>query len=139
MPVVIQFGPVIKSFKQLPVTMGTDPSCDFTIDCQSSQDIKLEVSFHNGSYILRNLSGKSAVTVNGSLLHDTVALAANDIIVMGQDNVQMEFIGEGRFAEVLHPGSSGPSFSPGTPERPGENMANASGKGGAFFKKIFRS
>jgi hypothetical protein len=30
-PLVIQFGPTLQSFNLLPVTIGTDPACDFVM------------------------------------------------------------------------------------------------------------
>jgi hypothetical protein len=30
-PLVIQFGPTLQSFNLLPVTIGTDPTCDFVM------------------------------------------------------------------------------------------------------------
>ncbi len=139
MPVVIQFGPVIKSFKTLPVTMGTDPSSDFVIDDQACPDVKVEISFHNGQYMLRNLSGRSEVTVNGRLLGDMDALSPNDVITFGQNGPRIEFIGQGRFAEMLQPesaGSQGP-FNASGPA--GDRHEGHSGKNRSFFKKIFGS
>ncbi len=139
MPVVIQFGPVIKSFKSVPVTMGTESSCDFQIDCPPCPDIKLEIHFHNGDYVLKNLSGKSPVTLNGSLLHEAAVLSPNDIIGLGQAGVQLEFLGQGRFAELSGSGPGNVQEASDSPEPSEGGPGGHEARGGSFLKKLFRS
>jgi len=143
MSVIIQFGPSIRSFDLLPVTIGTDPSSDFVIkDSTSSlpQDIKVEISAKDGQYVLKNLSGRSVVTINGRMLTHQAMLSLHDVIEIGSPDIRLEYLGKGRFAEVIATTAEGNDSNSGSNQNITANSnPKLRSKKRSMFHKIFKS
>ncbi len=102
---VFQYGPMIKSFNKVPVTFGTEKNCDFYISGPETSVSKLQVTFEGGDFILEDLYGSSA-TLNGQPIREPVKLKAHDIIALANGQIVLEYIGQGRFAELLEKSDS---------------------------------
>jgi len=138
--IIIQYDAQIKSFNNLPITIGSDLSCDFAIESHQCEPVKIELSCIDNQLIMRKLSGRESVTINNVPLVDVIFLRPKDIIDIGAGKIQIEFIGQGRFAQVLNP----KEWSKNTNSNKLENNTNYHQDDNkpqkpSFLKKIFRS
>jgi pSer/pThr/pTyr-binding forkhead associated (FHA) protein len=99
-PVVFQYGPTLRSFKQLPITLGKHPNCQLTLDHPGILDMHAQIFFGLDQYWVKDLTGKSMVLVNGQPVRLQAQLTANDIISLSPQGPVFRFLGEGRFAEA---------------------------------------
>ena len=99
-PVVFQYGPTLRSFKQLPITLGKHPNCQLTLDHPGILDMHAQIFFGLDQYWVKDLTGKGMVLVNGQSVRLQVPLSANDIISLSPQGPVFRFLGEGRFAEA---------------------------------------
>lgn len=99
-PVIIQYGPMIRSFKELPVTIGSHPKCDFVIERPGILDWHAQVFYHQNTYWIKDLTGQSLVMVNQQQIPFQTPLMLNDTISLGPRGPVFRFIGEGRLAEI---------------------------------------
>ena len=99
-PVVFQYGPTLRSFKQLPITLGKHPSCQLTLDHPGILDMHAQIFFGLDQYWVKDLTGKGMVLVNGQPVRLQTPLGANDLISLSPQGPVFRFLGEGRFAEA---------------------------------------
>jgi pSer/pThr/pTyr-binding forkhead associated (FHA) protein len=99
MPVVFQYGPTLRSFKQVPITIGKHPNCQFVIDLPEILDMHAQVFYGQDQYWIKDLTGRGMILVNGQPLKSQTALSANDLVSMSPRGPVFRFLGEGRFAE----------------------------------------
>ncbi len=135
-PLSIQYGPTIRAFKELPVTIGKSPKCDLILDHPAIFDHHAQVFFSQNQYWVKDMTGQKSVQINRQPIGFQAPLKPNDDLALSPQGPVFRFLGEGRFAEVEEsPG--GESMKPvgkGTqPKTPGEK-----GKKGLFskFKKL---
>jgi pSer/pThr/pTyr-binding forkhead associated (FHA) protein len=102
-PLVIQYGPTIRSFKQLPVTIGSHPNCGFVIDRPSIISHHMQVFFFGDGYWVKDLTGQKMVTVNGKVIEFQAPLSISDHISLGPRGPSFTFVGMGRLAEAVDP------------------------------------
>lgn len=100
MPVVFQYGPTLRSFKQVPITLGKHPNCQLTLDHPGILDMHAQIFFGFDQYWVKDLTGKGMVLVNGQPVKLQAALSANDLISLSSQGPVFRFLGEGRFAEA---------------------------------------
>jgi len=100
MPVVFQYGPTLRSFKQLPITLGKHPNCQLTLEHPGLLDMHAQVFFGFDQYWVKDLTGQSMVRVNGQPVRLQAALSANDLVSLSPQGPVFRFLGEGRFAEA---------------------------------------
>jgi pSer/pThr/pTyr-binding forkhead associated (FHA) protein len=140
-PLVIQFGPTLQSFKELPVTIGKNPSCEFTLEHPDILDQHTQIFFHQDQYWIKDLTGRNLLTINGQSLQLQEALHPDDEIALSPNGPRFRFLGGGRLAEIEVPQQeqvtpSGPK-SDATPEKdPSENKGLKGAK--AIFEKFLR-
>lgn len=99
-PLTIQFGPTIRSYRELPVVLGAHPGCDFLLQFPGIEDRHAEISFQAGGYCLKDLTGQRSVRVNGRALEAPVRLHPFDEIACAPNGPIFRFLGDGRLAEV---------------------------------------
>ena len=99
-PVIIQCGRMIRSFKELPVTVGSHPRCDFTIDQPGILDKHAQVLYMQNKYWIKDLTGQSLVKVNQQPIPFQAPLVLNDTISLGPHGPVFRFIGDGRLVDV---------------------------------------
>ena len=134
-PLVIQYGIQIKSFQELPVTIGTDKSCDFVIGRSHGISSKAEVFYQGGDYWLKDLTGRGLTSVNNRPVKSPVRLLPQDVLDFGQEGPALQFLGEGRFAEAASLQSAN-SIEADREEMDRQEDVE-SHKKGSIFKKIF--
>lgn len=136
---IIQIGPTLRSFKELPVTIGTGTKCELVLPFPGIQESHAQVFFAQGQYWVKDLTGLGIVKVGGQPVGTQVPLNLQDELSLGPRGPVFRFMGEGRFAEVTAspppvPPAAGPSpgKGPGAPSPQGEAGAKKS-----VFKKFF--
>jgi pSer/pThr/pTyr-binding forkhead associated (FHA) protein len=99
-PLVIQFGPSLRSYRELPVTIGSNPTSDFVIIHPSILGQHAQIIFAKGQYWIRDLTGQGKIRVNNGPIPFQAALHSNDLISLAACGPALSFLGEGRFAEA---------------------------------------
>jgi hypothetical protein len=118
-PLVIQFGPTIRSFRELPVVIGRNPGCDFVLDHPEILDRHAQIFHSQNRYWIKDLTGRKMIRLNAAPLELQAALSPNDQFSLGPRGPLFSFLGEGRIMEVEEPACES---SPGTGDgRDGEN------------------
>lgn len=102
-PLVIQYGPTIRSFREVPVVIGGSPRCDCRLDHPLLLDEHARIFFAEESYWIKDLTGKKLICHNGHALGSQVALQANDEIALTEKGPFFKFLGGGRLAEIDKP------------------------------------
>jgi pSer/pThr/pTyr-binding forkhead associated (FHA) protein len=96
---IIQFGPTLHSYKELPVTIGKSPSSGFVMAHPNILENHAQILFSQGAYRIRDLTGKNLIKVNGRTIEFEAALSADDVIHLSPNGPALRFLGEGRLAE----------------------------------------
>ncbi len=139
-PLVIQYGPMLKSYREVPVTIGRHPRCQFAIDHPAILDQHAQIYFQNEQYWVKDLTGQRLVEINRQPVGNQAPLAPNDLLALTPKGPMFRFLGQGRLAEA----EESPEETPpkGTP-RPSDSAARPSppekdSKGGVFsrFRKL---
>lgn len=99
-PLVIQHGPTLRSFSELPVTIGNGGGSDFILDHPGMSARHAQVSFHEQTYWVRDLTGQSKLLLNGRPIGDKAALNPQDVLAMSSEGPFFVFLGGGRLAEA---------------------------------------
>ena len=137
-PLVIQYGPTLKSFKEVPVTVGKSLRSGFVLDHPQIFDEHLVIFFHNNQYWVKDLTGKDLVQVNRRPISSQAPLAAQDELALSPKGPVFRFLGAGRFAEVeAAKPEEPPQAAAVTEKRPAEEKADKGAK--SLFKKFLRS
>jgi pSer/pThr/pTyr-binding forkhead associated (FHA) protein len=110
-PLVIQYGPTLQSFKELPVTIGKNPRCAFTVDHPAILDRHAQIFFEQEQYWVKDLTGQKLISINGQRLHLQAPLTLNDTLDLSPQGPSFRFLGGGRLAEVEEEPASEDSLS----------------------------
>ena len=106
-PLVIQYGPTIRSFRELPVTVGKGAKCDFVLNSPGILDLHAQFFFSQDRYWVKDLTGQGTIRVNRQPVLSHAALNLGDQVALTPRGPFFRFLGEGRLAE----GSEGPEES----------------------------
>jgi pSer/pThr/pTyr-binding forkhead associated (FHA) protein len=139
MPLIIQYGPTIQTFKELPVTIGRNPACDFSIDHPGLLDQHVQFYFSQGQYGVKDLTGKNQVTINGSPINLQAELHPECRVSLSSSGPSFRFMGAGRLAEIEETPpreANTPTPAPSAPEQKAFKPPKTS-KG--FIDKLFKS
>ena len=138
-PVVIQYGPTLRDFKQVPITLGKSPACDFTMDHPGMAHEHAQIFFSQEQYWIKDLTGKQSILVNNQPISSQVPLHPQDRLTLFSGGPEFRFLGKGRLAEIVDPSPLEPSNA----VTAGENMAveksnleKSGKKSGSFFKNF---
>lgn len=99
-PVVIQYGPTLRSFKMVPIIIGKDPKCDVVLEHPSLLDRHAEIFFVDGQYWVKDLTGTGTVQINGKPVGPGLPVSMQDEVILAASGPAFRFLGQGRFAEV---------------------------------------
>ena len=137
-PLSIQYGPTIRSFKQLPVIIGRSPKCDFILDHPAIFDQHAQILFSQNQYWMKDLTGQGSVKVNRHPISIQTPLKLNDEVALSPQGPVFRFLGEGRFAEIMIEPSDEGSIEP--PLKKGKGQQNLSDEKGTkgFFSKLIK-
>lgn len=124
-PLVIQFGPTIRTYRELPVIIGSHCGADFVVTHPGIREQHAQLFFHLDCYWVKDLTGLGLLRVNRRRVDAPLQLCANDEIECSPQGPVFRFLGEGRLAEVE------PAEAPAEPivdrkvaERSSENDSN---------------
>lgn len=121
-PLVIQYGPTLRSYKELPVTLGKSTGCHFVIDHPGIFDQHAQFFFSQNQYWIKDLTGQRAVRINQVPISIQAPLRPNDQVSLSPRGPIFRFLGEGRLAEIT--------------ESPEEESLNPSEKKGDAQRRV---
>jgi pSer/pThr/pTyr-binding forkhead associated (FHA) protein len=102
-PLIIQYGPTLQSFKELPITIGRKRDCAFALDHPGVLDRHAQIFFSQGQYWVKDLTGQNLISINGRSVHLQACLNPDDILGLSPQGPNFRFLGGGRLAEVEQP------------------------------------
>jgi len=138
-PLIIQYGPTLQSFKELPVTIGQDPSCDFVLPHAAIESRHARISFRQGQYWIEDLTGKGRTSVDNAPISRPTPLQTECRLSLSPSGPHFRFFGAGRLAEIEEPveepdaSSDSEAHSPSSPAQ-----SSGAPKPGGLFKKFFK-
>ena len=139
-PLIIQYGPTLRSFDRLPLKIGKHPNCDFQLDHAAIHDLHAEIYFADGDYWVRDLTGRHLVTVGGVAADQGAPLRLNDELFFSPAGPFFQFLGKGRLGELERtPPPPAEDERRESSDRTAEKMQgkNAPKSPMSFLKKIF--
>jgi len=110
-PLIIQYGPTLRSYKELPVTMGKSPECDFILDHPSIHELHAQIFFNQNQYWIKDLTGQQLIQINRQPVVVQSPLNVNDEVSLSAQGPVFRFLGEGRLAEA----PESPAIEPSPP------------------------
>ncbi len=134
-PLVIQYGPTLRSFRELPIVLGRHPRVDCVMDHPDILDHHVQFFFARDTYWVKDLTGQGKISINGQPIAIHAPLHPHDEVSLGPRGPVFVFFGGGRLAEKELPPLGSEEESPRsteaskTPERPQEPKKS-------FFKKF---
>ena len=102
-PLVIQYGPTLRSFKELPVIIGKNPDCDFSLEHPGILDRHAQLFFDQGQYWVKDLTGQNMVLINAAPVHIQAPLNPDNLLSLSPEGPTFRFLGGGRLAEHEEP------------------------------------
>ena len=138
-PLVIQYGPTLRSFKMVPVTIGTNPACEVTLDHPGLLDRHAEFFFSGEQYWIRDLTGSGMVQVNNAPVGSTgLPVNMNDAVTLASGGPAFRFLGQGRFVELELQPDEKPPEQPRDENRAAPEEVRRQRDRKSLFKKYFR-
>lgn len=135
-PLIVQYGPMLKDFKSVPVTIGKGPASECVLEHPALLDRHAEIYYDNGQYWVKDLTGKKLVAVEGLPVGFQAPLSHEGSLSLTPEGPAFKFLDGGRLMEIEQP----PPENLQTPHSPTQenNSDNRPKTGGSFIKKIFR-
>ena len=93
-PFIIQYGPMLRTYRELPITLGKNPSCEFVIDMPSIADHHAQFFFSDNQYWVKDLTGLNAIKVNYQPIPFQSPLKPNDEIQISPQGPVFRFLGK---------------------------------------------
>lgn len=138
-PVVIQYGPTLRDFKQVPVTIGKGPDCDFIMESPGMAHEHARIFFSGEQYWVQDLTGRQSILINNRAISSQAPLNPKDRLTLFHGGPEFRFLGQGRLAEIVETAPCEPP-PPAAAEEDGEAEKPQPEKSGkksiSFFKKI---
>ncbi len=131
-PLFIQYGPTLRSYNELPVTIGQGTQCDFVLNHPSVFERHAQILFYQENYWIKDLSGKSPMLINGRPVDREGILEPDCRLSMSSTGPEFRFLGGGRLAEIEAVSEETPAQTDGTGNP--EQQNNPSSPSG--FKEI---
>jgi pSer/pThr/pTyr-binding forkhead associated (FHA) protein len=133
-PLIVQYGPTLRTYKELPVVIGKKPDCEFVLNHSAITDQHAQIFFSTNQYWVKDLTGRGSVSINGTAIGFEAPLHTNDILSLAANGPAFRFLGEGRLAEYEEmQGQATPEKeqrpSPASEEKKGKSILKD------FFKK----
>jgi len=105
-PLVVQYGPTLRSFKELPIVIGKSPKCDLVIAHPALLDRHVQIFFWQDRYWVKDLTGQKLIRINQSPIGVQAPLSTDDDLSLSPQGPFFRFLGEGRLAELEQSSSS---------------------------------
>ncbi len=138
-PLIIQYGPTLRSFEELPLKIGSHTSCDFLLEHAQIVDLHAEIFFADGHYQIRDLTGQQMITMNNIPVGQGAILEKDGEIALSSSGPFFQFLGNGRLAEVekKYESRQADSLEPRDDSAGKTNDEKGLHKPMSFIKKIF--
>jgi pSer/pThr/pTyr-binding forkhead associated (FHA) protein len=94
-PLIIQYGATLRSYKQVPVTIGKNPKCEFKVEKPSILDHHAQIFFSQNQYWVKDLTGQGSVQINRQPIGLQAPLKPDDEIALTPQGPVFRFLGEG--------------------------------------------
>jgi pSer/pThr/pTyr-binding forkhead associated (FHA) protein len=107
-PLIVQYGPTLRSFKELPVTIGKNPSCDLSLEHPQILDKHAQFFFDQGQYWVKDLTGQNLILIDGQPINLQGLLNPNSTLALTSQGPTFRFLGGGRLAEFEEPEAQEP-------------------------------
>lgn len=137
-PFAIQYGPTLKSFQTLPITLGKGEHCDFVIRHPALNDQQAQIFFYQDRFWIKDLTGTRSVTIDHVPCDNQVPLEPDAEVALSPQGPKFRFLAGGRLAEIedpLPPPAKEPPPAAPTPARP-ETRGRMPEKAGDLIRKI---
>jgi len=141
-PLVIQYGPTLQSYNELPITMGSDADCDFVMHHPSVLQRHAQIFFSEDNYWIKDLTGKQSVSIHDTPIDIQAILRPEDVLTLGNQGPSFRFLGGGRLAEIEQTGSTpAADQAEGNREQADLGKSNTKSKKrpASLFRKFFSS
>lgn len=99
-PLILQYGPTLRTFERLPVKVGRHPNNDFQLDHPAILDFHAEIYYADGQFWIKDLTGRQMISINGIPADQGASLKANDELSLSASGPYFQFLGNGRLAEL---------------------------------------
>ena len=139
---IIQYGPTIKAFEELPVTVGKAPGCDLVLTHPSILDNHVQFFYSRNQYWMKDLTGKNLLSLNGQPVDIQACLTPDSTIALSSTGPSFRFIEGGRLLEIDEPVLKEPAEAPAVQEdlsAQGALKNDPLRRGKALFKKVLTS
>lgn len=100
-PLIIQYGPTLRSFDELPLQIGRHPNNGYIVDHAGVVDFHAEIYFTDNQYVIRDVTGRQLVTTNGNPVGQGCALQKDDVLALSPTGPYFRFLGNGRLSEEI--------------------------------------
>ncbi len=141
-PLVIQFGPTLRSYKGVPVVIGRHPNCHFQMEHPGITDRHAEIFYGDNQYWIKDLTSRHLVAVNGRPVDLGAPLSPHDEISLTPEGPFFTFLGGGRLAQIDKKTAPAPEPSspqgPAVSEPPPQPSPKVDRGGKSFFKKFLK-
>jgi pSer/pThr/pTyr-binding forkhead associated (FHA) protein len=133
-PLVIQYGPLLKSFTELPIIIGTHADCDLVLDHASLSHRHAQIFFSQGGYMVKDLTGSGRIRINDRQISTPSPLNPGDRLFLTESGPAFQFMEGGRMAEIaISAQAPAPQETNTVPENPGTIQK----KTGSLFNRLF--
>ncbi len=99
-PLIIQFGPTLRSFNVLPITIGKGPAADFVLDIPPISEQHARIFYQGNQYWVKDLTGQQMVTINAMAIQNQAPINPDDQLSLSPSGPRFRFLGGGRLAEI---------------------------------------
>ena len=100
-PLIIQYGPTLRSFKEVPVIMGK--AGDFQLDHPGIHNLHVQIFYNQDHYWVKDLTGQKLITINQQPIDLQSPLNPGDVLALSPQGPLFRFLGDGRLAEMQEP------------------------------------
>jgi pSer/pThr/pTyr-binding forkhead associated (FHA) protein len=140
-PLIIQYGPTLRAFQEVPVIIGQGGQCDFVLNHPAIFERHAQVFFYQGQYWIKDLSGKNPILINGQPVDLEGVLESDCRLSLTSEGPDFRFLGDGRLAEIEEAPIEAPHPEK-TLENQGEAKAPSPANGlkeiGGMVKRLFK-
>ncbi len=147
-PLIIQYGPTLRSFHELPVILGKGPECDFIIDHPGILDQHTKIFFAQDQYWATDLTGQRQMSINNVPVDLQTVLKPDDQLALSDQGPKFRFLGGGRLAEIETPSDLNSPGLNSNDKTPPKNQSQSPAissrpetsppKSGSIFNKFFK-
>ena len=134
-PFIIQFGPTLRTFDELPIRIGQSGQCEFPLPMPGIADEQAMIFFVGGQYWIKDLTGKRQVYLNGQPVEAGSVLQPEDELSLSPQGPFFKFLSGGRLAECEAPA---PVASPPASQAPPSPSAKGATKSHNLLERFWR-